>query len=117
MTTAGPTPISRACVRAYLHAISRLALECADKPELPDDFLGVVKLVPETVSDLRAAAGRMPLPRDRMQVYSGLDLLQLAVSCTSCGWIFRRRLSLGNEIQIYFHDAHVFLERLGFCLM
>ena len=72
-----PVAIRRdACVRAYLRAIASLALEVAERPELLADFVAVIRLAPRTLLSLQVAAGRMPLHRDRMRVYSGLDILQ-----------------------------------------
>jgi hypothetical protein len=73
-----PVTIRRACVTAYLHAIARLALEVADRPELLGDFVAVIKLAPRTILGLQAAgrAAARPLPREGMRCYTALDILR-----------------------------------------
>jgi hypothetical protein len=68
-----------ASVTLYLRGLAAVCLECADCPALLPSFLAIIRLVPATVSELRAAAGRIAAPqlqRDRMRCYSALDILQ-----------------------------------------
>jgi hypothetical protein len=55
-----PTPTTRrdACVRAYLRAIARLALEVSDQPELLSDLVAVLRLAPGTIEALRSERRR-----------------------------------------------------------
>jgi hypothetical protein len=48
----------RADIGGYLEALAAVALEVSRRPELLEIFIGIVKLVPQTVTELARADAR-----------------------------------------------------------